>query len=299
MKIQEYFRTPRGYKRLAIWAAVVLLTIPVLRPLTFLVHYLTERMSIVYKLSICVPVVFIVVMLTMVVVMRIKRKPIKWFRWLCAGTAVVIYFVYTFVFSIVIYPKPSRLGAIRMLGKNALYNPVGIKKVQWDKPYLYIAEYYNTHRRERCYVGIYSNSYAWVDVVGLIEIDIFDSKWQAIDHCAVQVVRQEEADVELGELLNDIIGIETKKIFSQCRHNSWSEFRDYYCSGYYCPNAGYEFVTSDGTIIYPFDTDHNDGIYYGWSDNDFYDADGDQLGKSFKHLKVHVLNRPAFAGQIR
>lgn len=293
MKLQEYFLTPRGYKRLAIWAAVVLLTIPAMRPITFLLHNLEGRMSVIRHLALCLVAAFVILLLVALIVQRIRRKPMKRFAWFCAGTAVVIYSIYAFCFTMIIHHKPSTLGAVRMEGKYELYNPIGWRITKWDKPYNYIAEYYNTHTRQRCYMGLYTNPFYWVDVTGLIEIDIFDKDWKPIDHCAAMVAKPDESALELGEFLKDAVGIETKKIYGEYSCNSWSDFRDLLADGYY-PYGGYEFVTYDGVEIHPFERDYNDGIFYGWSNEDFYDPDQRLIGKSFKHLPVQVLTRPGY-----
>lgn len=303
MKLKEYVSALRGhakyakYVRVAIWLAVVLLTVPVMRPVTFLMHYVTETTDVVYKFAIVLVVVFLITWLVLAILKWSKHRPMKRFPLLCAGTAVVIYFIYAFAFVICIRNNPTEQGAIAMQGVHALYNPVGCRKVKFDKPYMHIAEYYNIHLRERCYVAIYANQYSWVDATGLIEIDLFDSDWKPLDRCAVMIVQPEKGEKEFGTYLDEVIGIETKRLYSINTFNSWEEYQDEYMGLDYRPTPiyrGYQFETYSHRPVRAFDLDYNDGDYYGWADRDFYDENHKPVGRSFKHLMICEVNRPAY-----
>lgn len=303
MKRNEIFATLRRcaenkkFKRSVIWLAVVLLTIPVMRPLTFLIHYVSERTTVVYKFALGIVVVFLIVWLILAILKWCKLRPLKRFALFCAGTAVVIYFMYAVAFFMCIRNYPTEQGAIAVEGVHALYNPIGCRKVKFDKPYMYIAEYYNIHLRERCYVAIYANQYSWVDATGLIEIDLFDSDWKPLDRCAAMIVQPEKGEKEFGTYLGEVIGIETKRVYSTNTFNSWDEYQNEYAGLDYRPAPiyrGYQFETYSHRPVRAFDLDYNDGDYYGWADRDFYDETHKPVGRSFKHLMICELNRPAY-----
>lgn len=295
MKLNEYFRTPRGYKRLGIWSAVVLLTIPVMRPITFLLHYVTESTSKVVTFSLWIAAAFLVLWLVSAILKWSNMRPVKRFPLFCAGTAVAIYMVYAFSFYMCICYKPTKLGAVAVQGTHALYNPIGWRIAKWDKPYMYVSEFYNTHLRERCYVALYANSYGWKDATGLMEIDMFTKDWEPLDHCAVMLEQSGEGTMELRYFLGEAIGVEGKMLFSTNHYNSWKKFTEEY-DVEYIPSCdcGYQFETYTHEPIQAFGHDYNGGLYYGWADKDFYDEDHHLVGRSFKHLPVRVLNHPTY-----
>ena len=291
MKLSEYFRTSRGYKRLAIVLAVAVVAVLAGWGITFCMIGVSELHSPSRWLALGMPIVYLVLWLIVIIVKKCKKQPRKRFSWFCGWVLVILYFsTYVYILGVHAPIHPTEIGCVTEQG---LYKK-GICKLKWGKEdCMYIAKYYNKFAHQRCYVVLFNHhtySNAPYEMKGLMEIDIYDMDLNLIDGCMVELAPQGKGTMELGEYLDNYVGVYIERIMGESK-NAWTrilEDGDLY--------SYYTFEDRNGIKISASADSYPDATNLHWWDYDRYDEKHKTFCTSFMHLGVIPVNYPAFAG---
>lgn len=292
MKLNEYFRTPRGYKRLAMVPAVAIIAALTAWFLTFFMIGISELHYPSRWLALGMPLVYFAIWLIAIIVKKCKKQPRKRFSWFCGWVFVLLYFcTYFYILAVQAPLHPTEIGCVT---EHGLYNK-GICKLKWGKEdCMYIAKYYNKYAHQRCYVVLFNHNFysnAPERMKGLMEIDIYDMNLNLIDGCMVELAPQGKGKMELGDYLDKYVGVYIGRVMGESK-NAWKrilEDGDLY--------SYYTFEDRDGNGINASAEAHPDATNLHWWDYDRYNEKHNTFCTSFMHLGVIPVNYPALVGK--
>ena len=296
MKLSDYFRTPRGYKRLAIVLAVAILA----SCLGWMMHFVAigvfDCSPMVVWLLFGLPVIYIVLLIADGIIKRRKQQPRKRFGWFCTGVFVVMYAVATMATWFEICKAGhSPIGVVTNKG---LYNSIGIRKADLDKDYIYIAEYYNKFTHDHCYLAIHNNNDPLTNPCGLLELDFFDMNLHRIDGCALEVTQQGEGTTKLGRYIDANVGICFKDIFTNANQSDLEFLYEFVLElGSLPRQTQYDFYSRHKERILPTSAMHPQAFNLGWWHHNIYDKQNDAVAVSFMLIDVIPVNYPAYTGK--